>query len=236
MAIGNLSCNLLSAVSRSVQLGGQSGLLLRLLIAGQVKKAADQLGVQPGAEFRAAATAAETSGATLVLGDRPIEITLQRAWEALSWRRRMQLLGDLLLAAVSPQEQELSQATVEQLRSDDAISEFFNALSSRYPELIAPLISERDLYLAWSLKRSKAVNGAKVVVGIMGKGHLRGVVYALRHGDSCSLRFTDLVGGKNRKKSKQDLALDLLRRLLLEGLVGAGLYAAWLAATSDTLQ
>jgi pheromone shutdown protein TraB len=122
------------------------------------------------------------------------------------------------------------------LRSDDAISEFFNALSSRYPELIAPLIAERDLYLAWSLKRSKAVNGAKAVVGIMGKGPLRGVVYALKHGDSCSLRFTDLVGGKNKKPTKQDLTLGLLRRVLLEGLVGAGLYAAWLAATNSYSQ
>lgn len=40
---------------------------------------------------------------------------------------------------------------------------------------------ERDLYLAWSLKRSKAVNGARAVVGVVGKGHLRGVCYALTH-------------------------------------------------------
>lgn len=41
------------------------------------------------------------------------------------------------------------------------------------------MITERDLYLAWSLKRSKAVNGAGVVVGVVGRGHLRGVVHAL---------------------------------------------------------
>lgn len=46
---------------------------------------------------------------------------------------------------------------------------------------MGPLISERDLYLAWSLKRSKAVNGARRVVGVVGKGHLRGVCYALTH-------------------------------------------------------
>lgn len=29
-------------------------------------------------------------------GDRPIEITLRRAWQALSWRRRFELAGQLL--------------------------------------------------------------------------------------------------------------------------------------------
>lgn len=48
-------------------------------------------------------------------------------------------------------------------------------------QLVAPLVHERDLYLAWSLKRSKAVNGARAVVGVVGKGHLRGVCYALTH-------------------------------------------------------
>jgi pheromone shutdown protein TraB len=35
--------------------------------------------VTPGADFRAARRAAERVGATLVLGDRPIEIILERA-------------------------------------------------------------------------------------------------------------------------------------------------------------
>ncbi len=54
-----------------------------------------------------------------------------------------------------------------------------------------PLVHERDQYLAWSLKRSKAVRGARVVVGVMGAGHMRGVVHALqtdRGGDT--LRFS----------------------------------------------
>jgi pheromone shutdown protein TraB len=37
----------------------------------------------------------------LVLGDRPIEITLSRAWEALSWPRRLQLLGDFASAGMA---------------------------------------------------------------------------------------------------------------------------------------
>ncbi len=55
-----------------------------------------QLGVRPGGEFGAARVGAEAVGAALVLGDRPIEVSLQRAWAALPLRRRLQLLAGLL--------------------------------------------------------------------------------------------------------------------------------------------
>jgi pheromone shutdown protein TraB len=125
----------------------------------------------------------------------------------------------------------LSQAQVESLRSDDAISGLFKSLSDRYPELVAPLITERDLYLSWSLKRSKAVNGTRVVVGCVGKGHLRGIVYALKH-DNGNLRFKDLVGGKNNRQNRRAAAAAAARRLVLELVLGAAAYAAWVAATA----
>lgn len=126
----------------------------------------------------------------------------------------------------------ISQEQVESLRSDDAISALFNALSTRYPELVAPLITERDLYLSWSLKRSKAVNGTRAVVGCVGKGHLRGIVYALKN-DGGSLRFKDLVGGKNNRRNRREAAAAAVRRFVLELLLGAAAYAAWVAYTSS---
>ncbi len=50
-----------------------------------------QIGVRSGEEFRAARRAAEGCDAQLVLGDRPIEVTLRRAWDALSWGQRWRL-------------------------------------------------------------------------------------------------------------------------------------------------
>lgn len=88
-------------------------------------------------------------------------------------------------------------------------------------------MAERDLYLAWSVKRSKAVNGTDAVVGVLGKGHLRGVVYALRH-DAGGLRFRDLVG--TPAGGRRAAAAGALRRLGLELLLGAALFAAWAAA------
>jgi pheromone shutdown protein TraB len=117
---------------------------------------------------------------------------------------------------------------VEALKSDGAVNAMFAQLGARYPELVAPLVAERDLYLAWSLKRSKAVNGARAVVGVVGKGHMRGVVYALRHDAGGGLRFADLVGGRNRRSVRRREAAV---RLAWELALGAGAYAAWLQLT-----
>ena len=71
----------------------------------------DQLGVQGGGDFVAARRAAEAVGAQIVLGDRPIEITLQRAWEALPWGRWLQLCWELLLAGLTrPTDREVRSA------------------------------------------------------------------------------------------------------------------------------
>jgi len=82
-------------------------------------------------------------------------------------------------------------------------------------------------YLAWSLKRSKAVNGTRAVVGVVGKGHMRGVAWALTH-DAHALRFSDLVGGRNSRAGRRQAAL---RRLAWEVALGVGCWAAWVAAT-----
>ena len=53
--------------------------------------------------------------------------------------------------------------------------------------LSGPLIFERDLYLAWTLKQSRAVCGQRRVVGVIGRGHLAGVMRAIeadRGGDT----------------------------------------------------
>lgn len=124
--------------------------------------------------------------------------------------------------------QALDQATIERLMQDDALSALMGALGSQYPELIGPLIRERDVYLAWSLKRSKAVNSTNQVVGVIGAGHVRGVVWALEQdagGDS--LRFSDLVNSKNKRASKQQQQAESVARLVTELALGFVLFAAW---------
>ena len=93
---------------------------------------------------------------------------------------------------------------------------------------MGPLLHERDLYIAWSLKRSKAVNGTKCVVGVFGRGHLRGVCYHLLT-DPGTIRFRDLVGRGASERQGTGLQQGLIVRLGLEMIAGAACYAAWQA-------
>ncbi|CAI7780813.1 unnamed protein product [Closterium sp. NIES-54] len=240
---------------RSIQLGGQSSLLLRLLLSFVSRRSAQAVGVQPGHEFHAAREAADAIGAQLVLGDRPIEITLRRAWKALSLLDRARLASALLqggLKGGSLEQSELKGAFSRQrdssngqgmeslnmdrdvvgsggvVEKDDAegeeevefLSAVFQEVARQFPTLIGPLVHERDAYLAWALKRSKAVRGCDRVVGVVGRGHLPGVVhYLLQDNEQRTLRFKQLVGASasdEKDSGKGGMVVRVAKRVGLE--------------------
>jgi len=218
-----------SAVSRSLELGGRSALALRLLLGAMSKRISSSAGVATGEEFRAARKAAEEIGAQIVLGDRPIEITLQRAWDALRWDESLRL-AMTFIQAMTTSNLDASEETLEALRTDDALSAMFKEMGHRFPSLLQPLIHERDMYLAWSLKRSKAVNGSRSVVGVVGKGHLRGIVHALMHNQE-QLRFKDLVGARGSQNGgaprRGQQINQILQNLAIETTIGGLIWWAW---------
>ncbi|KAJ8477488.1 hypothetical protein OPV22_021215 [Ensete ventricosum] len=180
------------AISRSINLGGQSALALRLLLAVFSSKISSDANRSFGDEFRAARKVSEELGVQIVLGDRPIEITLERAWSSLTWSEKVRLVLSLF-RGISSSSSELPKSNMKDQEMDGSPYKLYESLSVSYPSLLQPLIHERDTYLAWSLKRSKAVNKSKKVLGVIGKGHMNGVVYALIS-DLGDLRFRDLVG------------------------------------------
>ena len=177
----------------------------QLMGASYKKVIRERYGVEPGMEMRAAYEAATEAGVdTIVLGDRPVQVTVRRALSLLSLKEKL-LLGLLplaLLAQLAGQEDAPGDAPAESDDEDQAIAN----LGSLSPTLLAPLLHERDVYLAWSMRRSKAVRemmarrgGAGVVVGVVGRAHLPGVLYSLQEGSATeALRFRDLIGDEGR--------------------------------------
>eukprot|EP00262_Sarcandra_glabra_P004715 TRINITY_DN15936_c0_g1_i1.p1 TRINITY_DN15936_c0_g1~~TRINITY_DN15936_c0_g1_i1.p1 ORF type:complete len:370 (+),score=52.27 TRINITY_DN15936_c0_g1_i1:86-1195(+) len=182
----------LVAISRSINLGGQTAFALRFLLAVFSSKICSDVNRPFGDEFRAAWKASEEVGAQIVLGDRPIEITLGRAWSSLKWNEKLNLVVSIL-RGISSQSVEMPGSNLKDQETDGSPFELYKQISVSYPSLMQPLMHERDTYIAWSLKRSKAVNNSKTVVGVIGKGHMNGVIYALVS-DQGDLRFRDLVG------------------------------------------
>ncbi|KAK0594838.1 hypothetical protein LWI29_001125 [Acer saccharum] len=208
------------AVGRSINLGGQTALALRLLLAFFSSKISSDVNRPFGDEqFRAARKASEEVGAQIVLGDRPIEITLERAWNSLKWDEKFSLVTSVVRGITSSSDMSLND--IKEPSPDDSSFQLYEQLSSSYPSLLQPLIHERDTYLAWSLKRSKAVNNGKRVVGVIGKGHMNGVIYALIS-DQGNLRFRDLAGKKSSSGDEPNNGWisNLLKTLVRDTLIG----------------
>ncbi|KAH0686347.1 hypothetical protein KY289_017099 [Solanum tuberosum] len=216
------------AVGRSINLGGQTALALRVLLALFSSKMSSSANRPFGDEFRAARKAAEDTGAQIVLGDRPIEITLERAWTSLKWKEKTSLLLSVFGGITSSAE--LSTKALKESSSDDSSFQLYEKLSFSYPSLLQPLLHERDTFLAWSLKRSKAVNNCKQVVGIIGKGHMNGVIYSLVS-DQGNLRFRDLAG-KSPSGGLSGWTTTIFRNLVRDTIIGVLLWLLYEQLTS----
>mmetsp|Transcript_6529 Transcript_6529/g.9844 ORF Transcript_6529/g.9844 Transcript_6529/m.9844 type:complete len:198 (+) Transcript_6529:389-982(+) len=154
---------------------------------------------RPGMDFRSANEYAGKVGAEIVLGDIPLNITLQRAWDMLKIGEKLKL-GSIMvkLAMGSGAETEKSEdflgmakdGRVEEEMLDSLIAE----LTAEFPSLVGPLLHERNKYLAWSLKRSRAVSNKDAVVGVVGRAHVAGIIEEIKNdngGDK--LIFKDLI-------------------------------------------
>ena len=149
-------------------------LLSNLILASFQRRLGDKLGVKPGAEMRAAIERAEANGATLVLADREIQITLRRTWGRLRWWEKAKLLSQLVVSvAAAP---EFTEAEIESLKTRDMLSQVMDEFARAFPRAKAALIDERDTYMA---EKIRAAPGTPVVA-VVGAGHLSGILERLK--------------------------------------------------------
>ena len=79
-------------------------LLANLVMAAFQKRTGQKSGVTPGAEMLAALNAAEELGIPTVLADRPVQVTLRRAWAKSSGSGKTQLLSAMIASSFSTEE------------------------------------------------------------------------------------------------------------------------------------
>ncbi len=147
-----------------------SVLLVNLLLASFQKRIARGLEVEPGAEMRRAAEAAEEVGAQIRLVDRDIRVSLNRLWRQLRFRERFRLLRELALALFSPLAVEPEE--VERLKRRDVLEAMLAEIGRTVPTLKRVLLDERDRFLAAMIRQAPG----KRVLAVVGAGHLPGIL------------------------------------------------------------
>jgi pheromone shutdown-related protein TraB len=148
-----------------------------LSLAAYQKRLADQLGIEPGAELKAAALEAKARGLRLELIDRDAGITLKRAWQALGFFKRSRLMTELAAGVLSSDE--IGEAEIENLKQGDMLESSFGEFAKQTPELYQSIIAERDAYMAARLRQLPSDGSVKRVLVVIGAGHLAGLQQAL---------------------------------------------------------
>jgi len=152
---------------------GKAGMVAASLALGAFQqRVAEQSGIEPGAEMRAALEETDGAGLPLLLIDREVGVTLKRIYANVPWWQRFGLFSGLLGSVVS--RQEVSAADIERLKEGDVLESTFNEFAEQSESLYAPLIRERDRYMALSLEEQAPAHYRNVLV-IIGAGHLKGM-------------------------------------------------------------
>ncbi|KAG9159928.1 hypothetical protein Leryth_005670 [Lithospermum erythrorhizon] len=118
--------------------------LFGILYSWFLAKVASKLEVFPGAEFRMAYEEAIKYGGKVILGDRPVQITLRRTWGKMPLWHKTKLVSSLLFQAVSLPSPESLTKMLKEMDDVDVITLVIQEMSKQYPTLMETLVHERD--------------------------------------------------------------------------------------------
>jgi pheromone shutdown protein TraB len=167
----------LSAILAEIRSGRTSA--FQGIYSWLLARVGNDLDVSPGEEFRIAVKEAQKIGACVVLGDRPLSITLSRLWSALSLWEKCRLLGTLVWTGMSMLDSDEMRSEIEKMKDSDVLTEAIKEVGKDFPSLLGPLITERDQYMTYIMQR--LAGKATKVVAVVGAGHLEGIK---KHWDS----------------------------------------------------
>jgi len=160
--------------------GGQVPMITAMLaMAAFQQRIAEQFGIEPGAEMRAAIEGARARSLKLHLIDRDIGTTLRRIYRNVPWYKRMYLFSGLFASIIV--DDEIPESEIEALKEGDLLESTFAQFADSAHQIYQPLIDERDQYMAAHLL-DIADSGVKRVLAVVGAGHLKGIRRYLEEG------------------------------------------------------
>lgn len=159
----------------------KAGLVMaNLALSAYQRRIAEQFGIEPGAEMRAAAKIAEEKDLPLQLVDRDLGVTLRRSYASVPWYKRIYMMTGLLLGVVSSDE--IDEESIEKLKEGDILESTFTEFAKASPALYEALIAERDRFMAASLREQNSDRNEGKVLVVVGAGHLEGLARHLADG------------------------------------------------------
>jgi pheromone shutdown-related protein TraB len=150
-----------------------NSLLVQWLLAYLQRKIGFDVGVEPGAEMKAAIEEAEKRGIAIALVDRDIRLTLLRFWNSLGFIEKLRMFWALIVSiAEIDNGQEIDIESLKDQNVIDVVMEEFRKFS---PNGARALIDERDAFIAHQLVLLKAQRPEGRILAVVGAGHRQGI-------------------------------------------------------------
>ncbi len=150
-----------------------NSLLVQWLLAYLQRRIGFDVGVEPGAEMKAAIAEAEVRGIPIGLVDRDIRVTLLRFWNSLGFFEKIRMFWALIVSIV---EIDLGQEIdIEALKDQDVIDIVMEEFRRFSPNGARALIDERDAFIAHQLVLLKAQRPQGKILAVIGAGHRKGI-------------------------------------------------------------
>jgi pheromone shutdown-related protein TraB len=144
-----------------------------LALSAFQRRLAEQFGIEPGAEMKAAIDGADARGLPVWLIDREIGITLKRAYRSVGFLDRLSIIGGLGASVLT--REDVSEEEIEKLKRGDLLGSMFSEFARESPPLYDALIGERDRYMTARLRECGAGDAVQRVLVVIGAGHLAGI-------------------------------------------------------------
>ena len=152
-----------------------------LALSAYQRRLAEQLGIEPGAELKLAASEGRRRGLPVHLIDREVGLTFKRASARLGFWGRAKLGGGLFASLLVSEN--VGSEEIEKLKQGDILEASFSEFASESPAIYESVIAERDRYMAARLREIREDtnnDGAREVLAVVGAGHLQGLARHLR--------------------------------------------------------
>lgn len=152
---------------------GLKGYLFSLLGAWAERKLGKSVGVMPGEEMKRAALLAKEKGIPVACIDQPIEKTLRRLSETITWKEKWRFFIDVL-KSVFLKKQEFS-FDLRKVPSRKLIAEMMDKVKERYPHAHHTLVAERNRFMARKIFHLMNQIKDKPLLAVVGAGHEDGI-------------------------------------------------------------
>jgi len=153
-----------------IKQGDAYTLMAQLALSGFQRRIGKELNIKPGQEMLEAVNAATEVNSQIELIDRSVKVTLKRAWANASFWSLTKIFFSAF-ASLFTSGHEITEAEIEALKEDDALTAVVLEFSAFLPGIKEVLIDERDKYMA-----AKLLNGpGQTVLAVVGAGHIPGI-------------------------------------------------------------